>query len=166
MDVSIVTLPNLSTPGNGWLSDSPILLFAHLWSNAGRLTMNLKEIRPPSNICQRAVSAAFNTKCLQASALYHIMWRRELFSEFIGLLCLFFFFYPHCEKFHAHACEVSWVRRWNYNECNGLGVIDFKFSDLILNSEIKISDCWCCRSPTLQEIVKNVTAKVTETELP
>lgn len=56
MDVSITALSILTSVDNGWqqqqrLSNSPILLFAHLWSNAAELIMNLKEIRLLSNVC-------------------------------------------------------------------------------------------------------------------
>lgn len=93
MDVSIIALSVLTTLDNGWqqwLCNSLILLLAHLWSNATQLIMNLREIRPLSNICQLDVSAAFNTTCLQVSTLYHIIWRQELFSHFLSLLTLFF----------------------------------------------------------------------------
>ena len=126
-----------------------------IWRKLGRLQISVSGLSRLLSTPNVSKPPPFTTLCEDESC----------FQSLSGYSA-FFFFYPHCEKFHAHACEVSWVRRWNYNECNGLGVIDFKFSDLILNSEIKISDCWCCRSPTLQEIVKNVTAKVTETELP
>lgn len=94
MDVSTVRLSILTTMDNGRQqrpSNSPILLFAHLWSNASQLIMNPNQIRPLSNICQLDVSAAFST---EASTLYHIMWREEPFSHFICLINPPFFFPP------------------------------------------------------------------------
>lgn len=102
MDLDIVTLSILTTLLNGRqqpLSNSPVFLFAHLWSNATQL-MNL--------------SAGF-LSCFQ-----HV-FKSSPFIEFYGCFQVFFqtadLFLTKCGDFHTCLREVSGTLLENY-ECN------------------------------------------------
>lgn len=156
MDVSTVRLSILTTMDNGRQqrpSNSPILLFAHLWSNASQLIMNPNQIRPLSNICQLDVSAAFST---EASTLYHIMWREEPFSHFICLINPPFFFSPSdCEDFDTRASGESRRFLSNYSECNRR-----KRASLLTTADVTESQqcekLWRMQQFEVQLIVKSV----------
>lgn len=92
MDVSMVRLSVVTRMDNRRrrrLSNAPISLFAHLWSSATQLIMNLREIRLLSIICQLDVSAAFSA---QNSSPHRVKTKVVftlllLFSRLLNSLC-------------------------------------------------------------------------------